>query len=166
MFYLNSLFLNCIFMIMSFLTKWRIAFYNITRFNCVCIWFYQKPHIYSPFSHQDIEWDILKSFALFLGNDKFLKSILKLVVLTWLIAFSLKSWTLHMFFISRVDKVIYISLALSYIQGVPPKGWQLWTKFWKLKNLIWQKVSPVLKSLNKIFQMAPWNLENQIGSRV
>ena len=36
-----------------------------------------------------------------------------------------------------------------YIQGVPPKGWQLRTKFWKLKNHIWQKVSPVLKSLNK-----------------
>ena len=35
------------------------------------------------------------------------------------------------------------------IQGVPPKGWQHRTKFWKLKNHICQKVSPVLKSLNK-----------------
>ena len=82
LFILTVLFLHCIFTIMSFLEKLHIAFYKITRFNCVHILFYQKPHIYSPFSHQDIEWDILKNFALFLGNDKFLKSILKLVVLT------------------------------------------------------------------------------------
>ena len=37
----------------------------------------------------------------------------------------------------------------TYLQGVPPKGWQHRTKFWKLKNHICQKVSPVLKSLNK-----------------
>ena len=35
------------------------------------------------------------------------------------------------------------------IQGVPPICWQLRTKFWKLKNHICQKVSPVLKFLNK-----------------
>ena len=38
-----------------------------------------------------------------------------------------------------------------YIQGVPPICWQIWTKFWKLKNHICQKVSPVLKSLHKNF---------------
>ena len=35
------------------------------------------------------------------------------------------------------------------VQGVPPICWQVQTKFWKLKNHICQKVSPVLKSSNK-----------------
>ena len=35
------------------------------------------------------------------------------------------------------------------IQGVPPICLQLRTKFWKLKNHICQKISPVLKFLNK-----------------
>ena len=38
---------------------------------------------------------------------------------------------------------------LWFIQGVPPICWQLRTKFWKLKNHICQKVSPVLKFLGK-----------------
>ena len=52
------------------------------------------------------------------------------------------SWlilTLEMFFVDSCN----------ILQVVPPKGWQLRTKFWKLKNHIWQKVSPVLKFLNK-----------------
>ena len=36
-----------------------------------------------------------------------------------------------------------------HIQGVPPICLQLRTKSWKLKNHICQKISPVLKSLNK-----------------
>ena len=36
-----------------------------------------------------------------------------------------------------------------HLKSVPPKCWQLRTKFWKLKNHIWQKVSPVFKFLNK-----------------
>ena len=38
---------------------------------------------------------------------------------------------------------------VTQIQGVPLICWQLRTKFWKLKNHICQKVSPVLKSLGK-----------------
>ena len=41
------------------------------------------------------------------------------------------------------------SRELCYIQGVPPICWQLRSKFWKLKNHICLKVSPVLKSSNK-----------------
>ena len=36
-----------------------------------------------------------------------------------------------------------------YLQGVPPICWQVQTKFWKLKNYMSQKVSPVLKFLGK-----------------
>ena len=40
-------------------------------------------------------------------------------------------------------------LSTSKIQGVPSICWQLRTKFWKLKNHICQKVSRILKFLNK-----------------
>ena len=51
---------------------------------------------------------------------------------------------------SQLWAILWTCSLLTFdIQGVPPIGWQLRTKFWKLKNHIYQKVSLVLNFLNK-----------------
>ena len=55
-------------------------------------------------------------------------------------------WLKPHFFNAWVNPILS---AVSVVQGVPPICWQLRTKIWKLKHHICQKISPVLKFLNK-----------------
>ena len=55
-------------------------------------------------------------------------------------------WLKPHFFNAWVNPILS---AVSVVQGVPPICWQLRTKIWKLKHHICQKISPVLKLLNK-----------------
>ena len=71
------------------------------------------------------------------------------IQITWYISL-ISLWPFQRIWASIMTLKSKEKLLLKWLlQGVPPKGWQLRTKFWKLKNHIWQKVSPVLKSLNK-----------------